>query len=58
MTVIDISAVPNVEVGAEATLLGRGGPHSIGVLELARLRKTIPYEIFTSIHPSIPRVIR
>ncbi len=58
MTVVDISSVPNVDVGAEVTLLGRGGPHIIGARELARLRKTIEYEIFTSISPVIPRLIR
>jgi alanine racemase len=57
MTVIDLSTVPHMNVGNEVTLLGRGGPHVIGARELARWRNTIEYEIFTSIHPHIPRVI-
>lgn len=51
----DITRAGEVKVGAEAVLIGRQGPEEIFADELARICRTIPYEILTSISPLIPR---
>lgn len=50
--VIDISDVEGVHVGDEVTVFGG----KITVEELARLNRTIPYEIFCGISRRIPRI--
>ena len=50
--VIDISDVEGVEVGDEVTVFGG----EVSVEELARLNRTIPYEIFCGLSKRIPRV--
>lgn len=50
--VIDISGIDGVRVGDEVTVFGG----DITVEELARLNRTIPYEIFCGISRRIPRI--
>lgn len=50
--VIDISDIDDVKVGDEVTVFGG----IITVEELARLNRTIPYEIFCGLSKRIPRV--
>lgn len=50
--VIDISEIDGVKMGDEVTVFG--GIISVG--ELARLNRTIPYEIFCGLSQRIPRV--
>lgn len=57
MTMIDVSAVPNVEKEQIVTLLGIDGRHEISAFELAKKIQTIPYEVVTRINPQLPRVI-
>lgn len=57
MTMIDVSAVPNVEKEQVVTLLGVDGRHEVTAQEIARKISTIPYEIVTRINPQLPRVI-
>lgn len=45
-----------VEVGDEVTLLGRDGREQIDVIEMARWRNTIPWEVLTGIGPRVPRI--
>lgn len=51
---IDIGARSDIHAGDVATLIGKDGDE-ITVSEIAERAKTIPYEIMTGIHPSIPR---
>ena len=54
--VVDISALPQAQVGDTVVLLGHMGDESITEAELACLGDTIPYEILTGIGPRVPRV--
>ncbi len=45
----DVTALPQVEAGDEAVLIGRQGNAEIFVAELAEKSGTIPWEIFTGI---------
>ena len=57
MNWITVDAGPDgaVQTGDEAVLIGTQGGESIWADELARLARTIPYEILTSINPAIER---
>ena len=54
-TMIDLSALPTVEAGEEAVLLGRRGTEEIPVAELAAKAGTIPWEIFTGLSARVTR---
>jgi alanine racemase len=56
MTVVDISSVPEAELGDEATLLGRAGENEIVLDDLATRAGTISYEILTGLTARLPRV--
>lgn len=56
LTMLDVSAVPEVRVGDKVTLLGKDGEEEITAQELAGLAQTIPYEIVTGIVGRVPRV--
>jgi len=56
VTVVDISGVPNVELGDTATLIGGDGEHRITLDEVAELAGTISYEVLTGLTTRIPRV--
>ena len=53
---VDLGPDASVAVGDEAVLLGEQGDESIWANELSAICQTIPYEILTSIHASLPRV--
>lgn len=53
---VDCGPDADIAPGDEAVLIGRQGDESIWADELARQARTIPYEILTSIHPSIERL--
>ena len=53
---IDIGARSDIHAGDIATLIGKDGDE-ITVSEISRQAKTIPYEIMTGIHPSVPRLV-
>ena len=57
-TVVDVSDVPGVAVGDQATLVGRQGEEMIAVTEFAKWAETIPYEILCSVTKRVPRVYR
>ncbi len=57
-TMVDVGAVPGVEVGDLVTLIGRDGDESVSVEEVARLVGTIPYEITCSIGKRVRRIPR
>ena len=52
---LDVSDVPDVQVGDVATLIGRDGDQVITAEEVADWSKTISYEVLTSIGPRVER---
>jgi alanine racemase len=52
----DVSALPGVEAGEEAVLLGRQGAAEIFAAELAQKAGTIAWEIFTGIGRRVERI--
>ena len=57
MCMVDVSQIPQINVGDIATLLGRDGMNQITAEDLAQLYGTINYEVVTTINPLIPRVV-
>ncbi len=55
---IDLSALPAVDAGEEAVLIGRQGAEEILAGELAGKAGTIPWEIFTGLTTRVGRVYR
>ncbi|MEI6306128.1 MAG: alanine racemase [Deltaproteobacteria bacterium] len=54
---LDVTAIPEVAIGDEVTLLGSDGAgHSVSAEEIAALAGTISYEIFCGISKRVPRV--
>lgn len=56
LTMIDVSAVPNVGLGDEVILMGKQGDEEILAAEVAERARTIPWEIFTGIGSRARRV--
>lgn len=52
---LDCGPDSEAQEGDEVVLLGRQGKESVWADDLARLGRTIAYEVLTSIHPSAPR---
>jgi len=58
LMMIDVTSVPEARAGDEVVLIGRQGKEEIRADELAKLGKTISYEIFCRVSPRVPRVYR
>ena len=56
-TMVDLTEIPDADVGDVVTLIGDDGDESITAWELARRLETIPYEVFTSIAARVPRIV-
>ena len=56
LMMVDVTHIPEVEVGAVATLIGRDGVEEVSADLMAQWAGTIHYEIVSSIHPSIHRI--
>jgi alanine racemase len=56
MTVVEVSAVPDLGVGEVATLIGRDGESEIALDDVATQAGTISYEILTGLTQRLPRV--
>lgn len=56
MTVVDVTALPEVREGDVATLLGRDGDEEILLEEVAAAAETIGYEVLTGLTQRLPRV--
>ncbi|HYU64479.1 MAG TPA: alanine racemase [Verrucomicrobiae bacterium] len=52
---LDVTDVPEVQVGDVATLIGRDGDQVIAAEEVAEWSNTISYEVLTSIGPRVER---
>jgi len=58
MMMVDVSHnAKNLRLGEEVILIGTSGNETVSASDLANWSKTIHYEIFTKLHPDIPRVI-
>ncbi|MDT8367849.1 MAG: alanine racemase [Longimicrobiales bacterium] len=55
LTTIDLTGLPEVEVGDFATFLGRDGDATLSVEEIAGHAGTISWEIFTGLAPRVTR---
>lgn len=56
LTTIEVTHLPNVQIGDEAVLLGSQGDESIDAEELAAACGTIPYEVMTNVSRRVPRL--
>lgn len=57
MTMVDVSAVPQVEPEQEVVLLGQSGRFAVTAEEMATRLGTINYEVVTRINPLLPRIV-
>ncbi len=59
ITLVDVTAIPGVEVGEEVVLIGSvagaGGERSITACDQAGVAQTIPYEVLTGLSKRLPR---
>jgi alanine racemase len=56
MCMVDVTAVPEVQVGDVATLIGRDGEERVDADELATLADTISWEILAGLTARVPRL--
>jgi alanine racemase len=56
MILIDVTEVPDVQMGDEVAIFGKQGEEEISVEELAKKSNTIPYEILCNVGKRVPRV--
>ena len=57
-TMVDVGHIKGVKIGDEVVLIGRQGRLAMYTEEIARVSKTIPYEIVCSITNRVPRVYK
>lgn len=55
-TMLDVTAVPEIQRGDEVVILGKQGQETITASEAAACCDTIPWEILTSITQRVPRI--
>lgn len=55
LTLVDVTGIPNIAVGDEVILLGKGEGLSVDALEHAELANSTPYEILCNISKRVPR---
>ena len=58
MTMVDVTELPTVQIGAEAVLIGAQGTETLWADALARQLGTIPYEILCAVSHRVPRFYR
>ena len=58
MTALDVTKVPEVQIGDEVVLLGCQGKEEVSAVELADKAGTIPYEILSSMGYRISRIYK
>ncbi|MGD0290951.1 MAG: alanine racemase [Candidatus Binataceae bacterium] len=58
LTMVDLTEVPDVEIGDEVILWGGAGEAMISVNDIARLAQTISYEMLCTVGRRVPRVYR
>lgn len=53
---VDVTGIPDVQLGDEVVLLGRQGADEISGEELAQIIGTISYEVFCAVNARVPRL--
>jgi alanine racemase len=56
LTLLDVTHIPNVQIGDEVILIGEQDGKRVTALEQARWAQTIPYEILCGLSPRVPRI--
>lgn len=56
LTTVDVSDVPEVDIGDEALLLGEQNGAVLDACDLAEAAGTIPYEVLTNVSRRVPRI--
>jgi alanine racemase len=56
LTMVDVTGLPEVDLGEEVALIGKQGAEEILAAELATRSGTISWEIFTGIGSRVRRV--
>lgn len=56
MCMVDVTGVPDVQIGDIATIFGSDGGETISADELAEAAGTISYELLCAVSPRVPRV--
>ncbi len=54
--VVDVTSIPDVQIGDEVVIIGRQGEEEINADEVAQLSETITYEILCGISARVPRI--
>jgi len=57
MCIINVSSVPQIQIGDEVNIFGRDGMHLIGAEDHAKWTNTVHYEVLTRIGQHIKRII-
>lgn len=57
-TILDVTDIPNVEVGTKVTIIGHDGSEWISAADIARDTDTISYEITCGFGRRVPRVFK
>ena len=55
MTLIDVTEIPDAQMGDEVVIFGKQGEEEILVEELAEKADTIPYELLCNVGKRVPR---
>ena len=55
-SMVDVTDVPGVEEGDEASIIGEDEDEAVTAWDVARVCKTIPYEVLCRIGPRVPRI--
>lgn len=58
MMMVDVTDIPDVDIGDEVVLLGAQGEESLTASQLGEWSGTINYEVTTRIHPELPRRLK
>ncbi len=56
LTMLDVTKIPDIEIGDPVTLLGSAGDDTITANEMATWAQTVPYEIICRVSPRVPRI--
>ncbi|MBK6796296.1 MAG: hypothetical protein IPG76_05750 [Acidobacteria bacterium] len=56
LTIIDVTDIPEAEIGSEVVLIGTQGSSRIMAEDMAERIGTISYEIVTGIGSRVPRI--
>jgi alanine racemase len=57
LTIVDVTAIPEIEIGDEVVIIGEQTHERITAYDHADLAETIPYEILCNINARVPRVM-